>query len=82
MTQFEMQLFDKMGTTLRRIMQSVNPIAFACYFSGFEYYQVLVDYFSTITDINKLTYNVFHNAGPIYDTVTDLVDLFRYGNPN
>lgn len=77
-----MQLFDKMGTTLRRIMQSVNPIAFACYFSVFEYYQVLVDYFSTITDINKLTYNLFHNAGPIYDTVIDLVDLFRYGNPN
>jgi hypothetical protein len=29
-----------------------------------------------------LTYNLFHNAGPIYDTVIDLVDLFRYGNPN
>lgn len=61
-------------------MQSVNPIAFSCYFSGFEYYQVLVDYFHTIMDVNKLVYNLFHNAGSIYDTVTDLIDLFRYGD--
>jgi hypothetical protein len=71
-----------MGTTLRRMIQAVNPIAFACYFSGFEYAQVLVDYFYTVIDLNKLAYNIFHNAGPIYDTVTDLVALFRFGNPN
>jgi hypothetical protein len=71
-----------MGSTLRKIIQSVNPIAFACYFSGFEYFQVLDNYFDTFTDINKLTYNVFHNAGAIYDTTVDLIDLFRYGDPN
>ena len=71
-----------MGTTFRRMLQAVNPIAFACYFSGFEYIQVLLDYFYTVTDINKLAYNLFHNAGPIYDTVTDLIALFRFGDPN
>jgi hypothetical protein len=81
-TQFELKLFDKMGTTLRRIFYSVNPIAFACYFSGFEYLQVINGYFDTITDINKLTYNLFHNAGEIYDTTVDMIDLFRYGDPN
>jgi hypothetical protein len=44
-TQFQLQLYDKMGTTLKRMMQSVDPISFACWYSGFEYYQVLVDYY-------------------------------------
>lgn len=29
-----------------------------------------------------LTYNLFHNAGAIYDTTIDTVDLLRYGDPN
>ncbi len=33
-------------------------------------------------DLDKLFYNVFHNAGNIYDTTTDLVDLFRFGDPD
>jgi hypothetical protein len=70
-----------MGFSLKRMIQAVNPIAFACYFSGFEYMQVLVDYFYTVTDINKLSYNIFHNAGPIYDTVIDLIANFRFGDP-
>jgi hypothetical protein len=79
-TQFQLSLYDRMGATLRRIMQSVNPIAFACWYSGFEYFQVLEDYFDTISDVDKLVYNLFHNAGGIYDTTTDLVELFRYGD--
>lgn len=79
-TQFQLSLFDKMGPILRRIMQSVNPISFACWYSGFEYFQVLQDYLDTILDVDKLIYNLFHNAGGIYDTTTDLVELFRYGD--
>jgi len=79
-TQFQLSLYDKMGATLRRIMQSVNPIAFACWYSGFEYFQVLEDYFDTISDVDKLVYNLFHNAGGIYDTTTELVELFRFGD--
>ena len=37
-TQFNMKLYDKMGATLKRMVQSVDPITFACYYSGFEYF--------------------------------------------
>ncbi len=67
---------------MRRMMQSVNPISFACWYSGFEYYQVLVDYWDTVQDPDKLLYNLFHNAGNIYDTTISLVDLFRFGDPD
>lgn len=40
------------------------------------------DYFQTMGDVNKLTYNLFHNAGGIYDTTADLIALVRYGDPN
>lgn len=63
------------------MIRSVHPIAFACYYSGFEYYQILLDYFYTIIDVNKLIYNVFHNAGHIYDSVTNLIDNFRFVDP-
>jgi hypothetical protein len=36
--QFNMSLYDRMGQTLQRMIRSVDPITFACYFSGFEYY--------------------------------------------
>ena len=78
--QFNLKLYDKMGPTLKRIVQSVDPITFACYYSGFEYVRVLYDYFLTIIDVNKLTYNIFHNAGRIYDATTDLIDNFRFGD--
>lgn len=35
----------------------------------------------TIIDVNKLTYNVFHNAGKIYDAITDLISNFRFNTP-
>jgi hypothetical protein len=63
------------------MIQSVNPITFACYFSGFEYYQILLEYIYTIIDVNKLVFNVFHNAGNIYDATTDVIDNFRFNSP-
>ena len=80
-TQFSMKLYDKMGATIKRMIQSVDPITFACYFSGFEYFQVLWEDLKTILDINKLTYNLFHNAGAIYDATTDLISNFRFNTP-
>lgn len=35
---------------------------------------------STVGDVNKLTYNLFHNAGGIYDTTDELIALVRYGD--
>jgi len=43
---------------------------------------VLLDYLRTLIDINKLTYNLFHNMGRIYDATTDLISIFRFGDPN
>jgi cell division septation protein DedD len=71
-----------MGITLKKIFQSVNPITFACYFSGFEYVRVLKDYGATISDVNKLSYNFAHNLGTVYDATTALIEVLRYGNPN
>ena len=70
-----------MGATLKRMVQSIDPITQACYFSGFEYYQILLDYVLTTIDVNKLVYNIFHNAGKIYDAATDLIDNFRFNDP-
>jgi hypothetical protein len=36
----------------------------------------------TIIDVNKLVYNVFHNAGQIYDATTDFIDNFRFNDPS
>lgn len=63
------------------MIQSVDPISFACYYSGFEYFQILWEYVLTIIDVNKLTYNIFHNAGKIYDATTNLIDNFRFNTP-
>ena len=39
--------------------------------------EVVKNYISTITDMNKLFYNVVHNLGAIYDDVTALITIFR-----
>lgn len=70
-----------MGVTLKRMLVATHPIASACYYSGFEFYQITVDYFMTIIDYYKLIYNIIHNLGNMYDCVIDLVDVFRFGNP-
>ena len=81
-SQFKLKLFDKMGTTFKRMFQVIDPITSACFYSGSEYISVLIDYVKTLIDINKLTYNIFHNMGRIYDAITDLISIFRFGNPN
>jgi hypothetical protein len=80
-TQFNLQLYDKMGGSLQKMVQAIDPIARACYFSGFEYYQIVISYVSTIMNVDMLLYNVFHNAGTIYDMATDLISNFRFGDP-
>ncbi|TNV79038.1 hypothetical protein FGO68_gene14823 [Halteria grandinella] len=81
-SQYELKLYDKMGTTFKRMVQAVDPITSACFYSGAEYLNVLLDYLVTLIDINKLTYNLFHNMGRIYDATTDLISIFRFGDPN
>lgn len=66
-----------MGATIKSMLQAVNPIGYACYNTIFEFYQIVLDYMVTVTDINKLFYNVVHNLGNIYDDTTVLISIFR-----
>lgn len=63
----------------------MNPIAFGCYYSVFEFMKIFSDYLVTVTDYNKLFYNLVHNLGNIYDNTVDLSNLFTtldIENPN
>jgi hypothetical protein len=40
----------------------------------------LIDYYDTVSDPRKITYNIIHNLGNIYDDTTALIEIFRYGN--
>jgi len=57
-------------------MVAVNPIAFSCYSSLFEFLTIFKHYIATVQDWRKLTYNLIHNLGKIYDNIDDLIDLF------
>lgn len=63
------------------MVASVNPIAQACYFSGFEYFEVFGGYLDTMKNPGELIYNLFHNMGHIYDALTDMIDAIRFGDP-
>lgn len=65
---------------MKRMIQAADPIAFACYFSLFEYYKIALDYVYTIIDVNQLVYNIFHNAGHIYDSVTSIIENVRFND--
>jgi hypothetical protein len=55
------------------VLKSIDPIVFSCYYTIFEYYLALGLYVDTISDFNKLLYNLTHNLGPIYDMVEEFV---------
>ena len=78
--QNNLKLYDKMGTTLKSMMQAVYPVTYACYFSMFEYLQVVQDYFETVLDVNKLFYNLVHNMGNIYDDIEGIIQLVLTGD--
>jgi len=80
-TQFNLALYDKMGASISNMIRAVYPISFACYYSVFEYYGIILNYFSTIIDVNKLVFNIFHNAGQIYDSTTDIIATIRFSDP-
>lgn len=70
-----------MGNTIKSMLQTVNPLTFGCYYSLFEYGQIVKDYFSTMGNIDMLFYNVIHHLGNIYDNSVALIELARYGDP-
>lgn len=56
-------------------------MTFGCYYSLFEYYQIVGDYFSTIGNIDKLFYNIVHHIGNVYDNTVAMVQIMRFGDP-
>jgi hypothetical protein len=53
----------------------------ACYFGASELGGVISQYFSTLTDIDMLFFNVAHYMGSIYDNAGTLIDIIRFGDP-
>jgi len=56
-----------------KILKSIDPIVFSCYFSSFEYYMALTLYMQTVQDWHKLLYNLAHNLGNIYDLTEEFI---------
>lgn len=71
--EYKQELYAESGISTYKVLRSVDPIVFSCYYTAFEYYLALGLYVGTISDINKLGYNLAHNLGPIYDMTEEFV---------
>jgi hypothetical protein len=70
-------LFEDGVLSTYKVLKSVDPIIFSCYFSLFEYYTGMNLYVSTLTDWHKLLFNLTHNLGNIYDLIEESVFRFK-----
>lgn len=70
-------IYDEASISVRRMFKTVDPIAFACYSSTFEFYNITLTYFDTLKDSGKLFYNTIHNLGKIYDNTVSLIELYK-----
>lgn len=59
--------------SFENILASVHPIAFGCYSSVFEFSETSDYYMETFSDFSKVTYNLIHKLGNIYDTIFYLI---------
>lgn len=55
------------------IFETVHPIFYSCYRSGFEFYYVALYYGDTFLDWHNIVYNIIHNIGYLYDSIYFLV---------
>jgi hypothetical protein len=65
--EYEDEYYAEAGRSTYDILKSIDPILTSCYFSTFEYYVAIEKYKATASSLNKLTYNIAHNLGSIYD---------------
>ena len=65
--------YAEAGLATYQILKSIDGILFSCYYTTFEYYLALGLYVDTLTDANRLLFNLAHNLGAIYDLVEELV---------
>ena len=71
--QYEQLLFTEAGYSTYEILKSIDDITFSCYFTALETYMAYGLYVETMTDANKLLFNITHNLGSIYDLVEEFV---------
>ena len=55
--------------SFENILGSVHPIAFSCYESVYDFGSTGDYYMDTFSDFSKVTYNLIHKLGAIYDTI-------------
>ena len=74
--QFRRQVKDQTEENLadaavsaENVLEAVHPIAYSCYTSIDEFGQTSEYYMDTFSDFNKVSYNLIHKLGNIYDTV-------------
>lgn len=65
--------YAEAGLATYQILKSVDGILFSCYYTTFEYYLALGLYIDTLTDANRLLFNLAHNLGAIYDLTEELI---------
>ncbi len=51
------------------MLASVHPITFSCYESIFEFGKTADYYLDTMSNFSKVSYNLIHKMGDIYDTI-------------
>ena len=59
----------KATVSFENILGSVHPITFSCYESVFEFGETADSYMETLSDFGKVSYNLIHKLGDIYDTI-------------
>ena len=57
------------AVSAENVLEAVHPIAYSCYTSIDEFGQTSEYYMDTFSDFNKVSYNLIHKLGKIYDTV-------------
>ena len=55
--------------SFEEVLESVHPITFSCYESVFEFGNTADYYMETLSNFSKVSYNLIHKLGDIYDTI-------------
>lgn len=59
----------KATDAFENMLASVHPISFSCYSSIDEFSGTWEYYLDTFSDFNKISYNLVHKMGNLYDTI-------------
>jgi len=75
--QFNAYIYDEAVVTIRQMLQKVDPITFSCYYTLFEFWEILLDYVGTVQDPIKIAYNLIYHMPFLFDDAVELVNRFQ-----